>query len=55
MATLADLFESSGGAPGGAARSERDDYLAYQEACIMAGVTPLKPAEWVKAGRPKGP
>ena len=58
MATLADLFGMGGtapGGPGGPVESQRDDYLAYQEACIMAGVRPYPPQAWNKAGQPKAP
>lgn len=56
MPTLEEMAAMGGGAgAGNPPQSDRDDYLAYQEACIMAGVKPKTMTEWVQAGKPKGP
>lgn len=49
MASLSDM------AAGVTSGNDRSAYLAYAEACMMAGKQPLTMPAWVAAGKPAGP
>ncbi len=56
LAALKSGMLGNGGAQSaGNALTDRDAYLAYSEACMMAGQSPLPYPQWVQAGKPKAP
>lgn len=52
MASLADLMAGSEGGP---VNSQRDDYIAYAQACQERGVPALPYLKWIAAGKPAAP